>query len=148
MLGPHRYSWSRGRASGEAWNKLFAEMSELPACAPIDLAELRADQLNVVSDRGESNRLMGQLWRAAKASGDAEDFSERAAPSIHACRGWDAFQVAGAVTADSDERSEFGRSSAPRAAGIGLTIEECDSMGPRAKYREVAEGASSMEQIT
>ena len=94
-----------GRVSGEDWNKLFAELGELLIFAPNDLAKLRADQLHIVSDSEESNRLLGQLWTAVQASGDAKDFSKRANQSVYARRGWDAFQPAGAITADSEVRS-------------------------------------------
>ena len=65
--------------------------------APIDLADLTAGQLHIVSESEESNRPSGRPWRAAEASGDAKDFSERTDPSIYACRGRDAFQLAGVV---------------------------------------------------
>ena len=97
-----------GGASREAWSKVFAEPSELLIFAPSDLAELRAVQLHIVSDSEEYDRLLRQLWRAVKASGDARDFSERADPSIYVCRGWGAIQFAGAVAANSGEGSEFG----------------------------------------
>ena len=94
-----------------------------------------------------SNRLPGQLWIAVKASGVAKDFSERADPSIYVCRGWDAFQLAGAVAADPAGGSEFGRSSSALAAELGLTMGGCGLMGSRAKLAKVAEDACSMEQI-
>ena len=46
---------------------------------------------------------MGQLWRAAEASGGVKFFSERMDPSILACRGSDAVHLAGAVAVDSAE---------------------------------------------
>ena len=49
------------RASEEAWNKLFSELAEMLICAPIDLAELRADQLHIISEDPASNRLLGQI---------------------------------------------------------------------------------------
>ena len=73
-----------GRASEESRNKLVAELGELLICAPRDLAGLEADQLHIVSDNAESNRLLGQLWRAAEASGDIGDFRERANPPTFA----------------------------------------------------------------
>ena len=136
-----------GRASEEAWDKLFAELSELLISVLSDLAELGADQLRIVSDSEESNRLLGRLGRAAQASGDSKDFSERADPVIFVCRGRGAFQLAGAVTSDSAGSSEFGRSVAPRFAEPGLTMGECDSMGQRAEFRKVAESACSIEHI-
>ena len=133
-----------GRASEEDWGNLFTELSKLPFFVLRDLAELGAAQLHIVSDSAEPNRLLGQVWTAVKASGDADDSSGRTDPSIYVCRGWDAFQPAGAVAADSAENSELGGSS-PRpdqaaelsltrkAAELGLTRKECDSMGTRAK---------------
>ena len=88
-----------------------------------------------------------QLWRAVKASGGAEAFGERSGPSVYICKGWGAVQKAGAVTADSAESSEFGRVFSYRAAELGFTREKCDSLGPGAKLRKVAEGACSLDQI-
>ena len=90
-----------GRASEEAWNRLFAEVKELLIFAPIDLAELEAGRLHIASDSAEPNRLFGQLWRAVKASGDVKYFSGRGNPPIFVRRRWGAFQLAGAVAADS-----------------------------------------------
>ena len=90
--------------------------------------------------------MLGQLWRGVKASGGAKNFSDRSDPSVYISRGRRAFQLAGAVAADSAESSEFGRSSSVRAAELGLTAEECDSMGPRAKLKKVAGCACSLGQ--
>ena len=136
-----------GRASEAGWGERIAEQSELLLCFPSDLAELSGDQPHRVSDSEESNRLLGQLWRAAEATGDSMDFSERTDPSNFVCRGGGACQLGGAVTADSAGVPGFGRSFSPRAAELGLTMGECGSMGPRAKQRGVAENACSMEQI-
>ena len=150
---PHKWwnlfatSGLSGRASEEAWNRLFSALTGLPIFARSDLAELAAGQLHIASDNGESNPSLGQLWRAVKASGHAKNFSERSDPSARICRRRGAFQLAGAVTADSAESSEFGGSFSSRAAELGLTAAARDSMGPRAKIRRVAENACTLEQI-
>ena len=48
-----------GRASEEQWGKLFEELNEILIFAPEDLAELGRDQLHIVSDDPDSNRLLG-----------------------------------------------------------------------------------------
>ena len=106
---------------------------------PSDLAGLGADRLHSVSGHEESYRLLGQIWSAVKASGAAENFSERPDPSVYTCRGRGTVQLAGAVTADSAESSEFGGFLSSGAAELGLTADECGFMGSRAKLRRVAE---------
>ena len=49
--------------------------------------------------------------------------------------------------ADSVYGPVFGRSFSARAAEFGPIMEECDSMGPRAKFREVAENACFLGQF-
>ena len=136
-----------GRASKAAWARLFKELKELLISAPSNLAELGAARLRIVSVHEEPNRLPGRLWGAVKAPGGAKAFSERWGPSAYICKGRGALRMAGAATADPAGRSEFGRAFATRAAEFGLTREECDSLGPRANLRKVAEGACSPDQI-
>ena len=50
-----------GRASEGYWCRLFRELNKLLISAPMDPAELGADQHHIVSDNEESNRLLGQL---------------------------------------------------------------------------------------
>lgn len=128
-----------GGASGEASTRLFKELNELPIFVTSDPAELRADQLRTASDREESSRLLGQHWRAAQESGGARHM-QRSDPFAYIRNGWGAFQVAGAVAAESSESSEFGRIFPSLASEFGLTKEECDSLGPRATLRKVAWG--------
>ena len=130
-----------GRAWNGAWNRLFSELNEIRIFAPSDMAELRADQLHIVSGREEPSRLLGHLWRAVGASGGAKDFSERSGLPAYTCRGWDAFQLAGAAAPDSARNSVFGRSFSARAEELGLSMDECGAMGPRAKLRRVAESS-------
>ena len=66
-----------GRASEEQWNKLFEELSDILISAPEYLAELGKDRLHIVSDDPDSNRLIGQLWRAAKVPGGGKELAER-----------------------------------------------------------------------
>ena len=150
---PHKWrnlfatSGLSGRASEEAWNRLFSAPTGLPIFARSDLAELAAGQLHIACDTGEPNPFSGQPWRADKASGHAKNFSERSDPSALICGGRGAFQLAGAVAADSAESPEFGGSLYSRAAKLDLTVAVRDSMGPRAKLRRVAENACSLEKI-
>ena len=58
-----------GRASEEQRNKLFEELDDILIFAPSDLAELGKDQLHIVPEYPQSNRLPGQLWRAVKVAG-------------------------------------------------------------------------------
>ena len=122
---------------------LFAGPCELLILIPADLAELRTDQLHIVSVSKESNGLLDQLWRAVRAPGGAKNCAERTVSSIYVCGGWDASQIAGVVTVASAEESEFGRSFSSHAAELGLTLEEGDPGGPRAKLRKKVETASS-----
>ena len=69
--------------------------------------------------------------------------SERSDPSIRICKGRGAFQLAAAIAAYSAQISELARSFCARAEEPGLSMEECDSMGPRAKLWRVAESSSS-----
>ena len=115
--------------------------------APRDVGDLEADQLRIASDSAEPNRLLGQLWRAGKASGDVRDFGDRRHPSIVARKGWGAFQLASAVTADAAGDSVFGRSLSSHTSEPGLAREKCDSMGPQAKLRKAPESDFSLEQI-
>ena len=116
--------------------------------APNDLAELAAEQLHIVSDNAALNRALGQLWRAAEASGELEDFSGRRNPSPPVRKGWGASPLANAVAADLACDSEFESSSSSHAPEIGLTLGDCESTGLRAKLGKVAESDCSMEQIT
>ena len=93
---------------------------------------------NLIATAG---RVLGHLWGAVEPSGDAKDFSERSDPSANICKGWDAFRLAGAATADSARSSVFGRSFSARAEELGLSMNECEAMGPRAKLRRVAESS-------
>ena len=86
--GPHKW-WNpiataglSGWTSGEAWDKLWAEPSELLIVAPSDLAELRAEQLHIVSDSEEPNRLLRQLWTAVKGFGQRQRL-ERAGETVY-----------------------------------------------------------------
>ena len=55
-----------GRAPNDAWGRLFEELQEIPILARRDLAEPRTAQLHADSEQKESNRLLGQLWRAGR----------------------------------------------------------------------------------
>ena len=142
---PHKW-WSiiattglGGRASEEQWAKLFAELNEILIFAPDDLSELRKDQLHIVSDDPDSNRLLGQLWRAVKTAGGAKELAERSEPASFVLQGWDAHQLARAISADSAKESELGRAFTAQAEELGLSAEECDSTGPREKLRRIAD---------
>ena len=131
-----------GRASEKAWSRLF-----FGASRAADLCSRRFGRAGSWADHEESNRLLGQLWWGVKAFGGVKNFSDRSDPSVYIRRGRRAFQLAGAVTAESAENSEFGRSSSFRAAELGLTLEECDSAGPGASLRKVAGNACSLGQV-
>ena len=137
-----------GRASEEQWTKLFAELNEILIFSPDDLSELRKDQLHIVSDDPDSNRLLGQLWRAAKTAGGAKELAERPGPSSFVLQGWGAHQLARAISADSAKESELGRAFLAQAEELGFSADECDNTGPREKLRRIAETASSVEQIS
>ena len=79
-----------GRASSEASKRLFNELNEIPIFAPGDLAELRADQLQISSELGEPNRLLGQLLKRQGARKTL--VRVRIHQSI--CRSWGALQLA------------------------------------------------------
>ena len=76
-----------GRASEEQWNKLFEELNEILIFSPDDLSELGKDQLHIVSDDPDSNRLLGQLWRAVKVSRGGKELAERPRPSSFVLQG-------------------------------------------------------------
>ena len=96
-----------GRAAEERWNKFFEEINEFLIFAPSDLAVLGKDQLRIVSDDPDSNRLLGQLWRAAKVASGAKDLAERLRPSSFALQGWNAYWLANAISADSAKDCEL-----------------------------------------
>ena len=137
-----------GGASEEQWRKLLGELKEILILAPSDLAELGEHQLHIVSEDPQSNRLLGQLWRAAEVAGGAEELAERTCPSTYVLQGWDAYELANATSADSAKDSELGRTFSPCASELGLSAEQCDSMGPKEKPRRVAGGATSSGQIS
>ena len=142
-----------GRATDEQRNKLFEELKELLIFAPSDLAELRTDQLHIATDDPDSNRLPGQLWRAAKVTGGAKDLAgaghrRLGCPSSYVLQGWAAYQLANAISADSAKNCELGRTFLSQASDLGLSAEECETMGPREKIRRIADGATSAEQIS
>ena len=134
-----------GRASEEQWRKLLAELKEILIFTRGDLAELGKVQLHIVPEGPQSNRLLGQLWRAAKVAGGAKELAERPRPSTYVLQGWGDYQLANAISADSAKDSELGRTFSPYATELGLSAEECDSLGPREKPRRVAGGATSSE---
>ena len=76
-----------GRAPDEQRNKLFGELNDILILAPSDLAELGKDQLHIVSGDPDSNRLLGQLWGAVKASNGAKGLAERPRPSSYVLQG-------------------------------------------------------------
>ena len=123
----------RGRASGEQWNKLFEELNDILTFAPNDPAGRGTGQLHIVSDDPVSDRLLGRQCRAARVSNWAKGLAERPFPSAYVQRGWGARQLANAIATDSAKGSELGRAFSLRAADLGLSAEECDAMGPRAK---------------
>ena len=137
-----------GRATEEHWNKRFEVLNEILIFAPSDLAELGTYQPYIGSDDPDSNRLLGQLWGAAKEASGAEDLADRPRPSSFALQGWDAYQLANAISADSAKDCELGRASSPHASALGLPLEGCDATGPREKIRRLAEGATSAGQIS
>ena len=122
-----------GRAPDEQRNKLFGELNDILIFAPSDLAELGKDQLHIVSDDPDSNRLLGQLWGAVKVSNGAKDLEGGPCPSSYVLQGWGARQLANAISADSAKECELGRACSSHAADLGLSVEECDEMGPREK---------------
>ena len=136
------------RASEEQWNKLFEELNGILLFAPGDLAELGKDQLHIVSDDPDSNRLLGQLWRAVRVSGGGKELAGRPCPSSYVLRGWGARRLARAISADSAKESELGRVFPAQATELGLSADDCDELGPREKIRRVAENASSTDQIS
>ena len=69
--------------------------------APGDLAGLGADQLHIISDSRDSNRPLGQLWRAVKASSDEEASMGRGDHSVFVSQGRGASKLAEAVSADT-----------------------------------------------
>ena len=137
-----------GRASEEQWAKLFEELNDILIFSPTDLAELGKDQLHVVSDDPDSNRLLGRLRRAAKVAGGSKDLTERPCPSAYVLQGWNAHQLARAISADSAKDSELGRAFSSQEAELGLSPDDCDRMGTMEKMRKVAENATSTEQIS
>ena len=137
-----------GRASEEQWKKLFEELNDILIFSPSDLAELGEDQLHIVSDDPDSNRLLGQLRRAAKVASGPKDLAERPCPSAYVLQGWGAHQLTNAISADAVKESELGRAFPSQAAELGLSAEDCDGMGPREKMRKVAANATSTEQIS
>ena len=137
-----------GRASEEKWEQLSKELNDVLIFSPIDLSGLGKDRLHIVSKDPDSNRLLGQLWRAAKVASGSRDLAGRPCPSAYVLQGWGARQLANAVSADSAKESELGRALSSQAAELGLSAEDCDGMGPRAKMRKVAENATSTEQIS
>ena len=94
-----------GRALEEQLKKLFEELNEILIFSPTDLAEQGKDQLDIVSDDTDSNRLPGQLWRAVKVAGGSKDLAERPCPSAYVPQGWGARQLARAISADSAKES-------------------------------------------
>ena len=98
-----------GRDTEEQRNKLSEELNVILIFAPNDLAALGKDQLHTVSDDRDSNRLRGHLWRAARVASGAEDLAERPRPSSFVLQGWDAYQLANAISADSAKDCELGR---------------------------------------
>ena len=59
-----------------------------------------------------------------------------------------AYQRANAISADFAKDSELGGTFSSYAAELGLSAEECDSLGLRGKRRRVADGATSSGQIS
>ena len=92
-------------------------------------------QLLIVSEGPRSNRVPGQLWRAAKAAGGARGLAERPCPSPYVLQCRCAYQLANAISADSAKDSELGRTSSSYASELGLLAEVCDSIGPREMLR-------------
>ena len=89
----------------------------------------------------------GEALESCQGVRGIKDFSGRANPSIHACRGRSALELAVAVAADSAGDSEFGRSFSSHAPKLGVAGEESFSMGPMAKLRRVAGSDCYVEQI-
>ena len=77
----------------------------------------------------------------------AKGLAERPRLSSYVLQGWDAYQLANAVSADSAKDCELGRAFLSRASDLGLSAEERDAMGPREKIRRVADGATSAGKV-
>ena len=125
-----------GRDSEERRKKLFEELNDILIFSPTDLAETGKDQIHIVSDDPDSNRLLGQLWRAVKVASGSKDLAERPCPSAYVLQGWGAHQLARAISADSAEESELGRAFSSQAAELGLSAEDCDIKGLKEENEE------------
>ena len=137
-----------GKALEEQRGKFFEELNDILIFSPSDLAELGKDRPHIVPDDPDSNRLLGQLRRAVKVASGSKVLAGRPRPSAAVLQGWDAHQLARAISADSAKASELGRSLTSQAAELGLSAEDCAGMGPREQMRRVAENATSAEQIS
>ena len=96
----------------------------------------------------QSNRFLGQLWRAAEVAGAAKGLAGRPCPPTYVLQVWGARRLANAISADPAEDSGIRKTFSSYASELGLSAEECDSMGPREKLRRIAGGANSSEQIS
>ena len=100
-----------GEVPEESWNKLFEALRETLKFSPEALAQVEVGQLHLMSEGRETNRHLGQLWRAVTQSTSRTDIPEYRDPPLSVAQEWDAFRLAQAAPADSASASDFGKLS-------------------------------------
>ena len=102
-----------------------------------------------MSEGPQSNRLLGQLWRAAKVAVGARELAGRPCPSTYVLQGCDAYQLANAISADSAKDSELGRTflteSATRARRLAYRLSSTKSYdGAITRFSAAAQNALNL----
>ena len=92
-----------------------------------------ANHLELLSNDQELGPVAGRLWRAARALANEGDYTARPISALHFCGGWNARQLAAAVSAGPATTSDLGDSSKQPESDLGLTERDCDSLGLRAQ---------------
>ena len=135
-------------ATDEAWTKAIRALEEVIIFEPSDLDEVLIDQLRIISEDPSDMQLIGKLWRARMAIVKGPMFQARPIPAWHIATPWDAFKLADAIAADSASSSTIGFEAAEAAARIGVSVEDTETLGPRAKLLKISENALSIDDIS
>ena len=93
---------------------------------PEDLKQVKAGDLQPITDNPETSHIIGRLRKDPKLAGGEAAFTERLWPPCFVATEWGAFQLATSVTAESFSASVLGKPFFRRATKLWLGEGDCD----------------------
>ena len=104
---------------------------------PGNLALVKAELFNIISENREPYRLLGLPWRDVKVSTNRTDILEYGDSPLVVGQERDAFRLAEAVSANSVSASQFQELFSRHAAQLGVSDRECEKDSPRRQLRNL-----------